>query len=222
MRKLLSTVAAVAVAGGLAYTIAYSSNIPLLTGPSCAEAGAQLQCLNQLIQSVNSGVTGNYAFVPGPVGNSGGGTTTANFTFASAVIPTGALVAAGQGYRARCAGVSGVTTTAKYGIAIGRSMAVSLENWPTGGAINNPEWDLDIEFRAATTPVTANVVWMARAFAGIASGTTSGAALSINSGNDTTVTDNNANLALPITCVAYGGIATGFATMMNFSVEQLR
>ncbi len=222
MRKLLSTTAAIAIAGTLAYTVARTSNIPLLTGPSCAEAGAQLQCLNQVIQSVNSGVTGNYAFVPGPVGVSGMGTTTANITLASATIPTGSILSAGQGYRARCAGITSISTTIKFGIAVGRSIQVSLENIGINTIpANGSGWDLDLEFRAATTPVTANTVWIGRALAGTATGSATNQVVVI-SGNDTTVTDNNTNLALPVTCIAYGGATTGVATMMNFSVEQLR
>ncbi len=224
MRKLLSTVAAVAVAAGLAGGLAYTANIPLLSGATCADAAAQLQCLNQLIQSINSGVTGNFAYVPGPIGNAGTSNTTANLTLASAIIPTGSIANVNQGYRARCAGLSTVSTTIKVGLVIGRSMQVSLENF--AGSTGNdaigpqPNWDLELQFLAATQPATNNFTWMGRAFAGQATGTATGQ-VAVISGNDVTG-DNNNLQSLPITCVFYGGAATGLVTMMNFSVEQLR
>ncbi len=223
MRKLLTSVSAVAIAGFAAFGIVKAANLPLFSNIALQEPSQELAALNTLVQAINTGVTGNFAYVPGPVGNTGTGTTTQNITFASAVVPTGTLVAAGQGYRARCAGTSNVATAFKVGITVGRSMAVSQENFPVGGAQpNNSNWDLELQFQAATNPVTANYTWMARAFAAIASGTVSGSTLSVNSGNDTTVTDNNANFQLPITCVMYGGATTGEVTMMNFAIEQLR
>ncbi len=227
MRKLLTSVSAIAIAGGLAYGIARSASpgtLPFVSGPTCSEPSQEIACLNALIQNIYSGVTGNFAYV-GPTGNSGGGTTTANFTFASALIPTGTALAANSGYRARCAGISGVSTTMKVGIAAGRSMAVSLENF---GAVNNvigaePNWDLELEFHtvALQTTATPSYGWMGRGFAAQATGTAT-SQMAVISGNDITVTDNTINFGVPITCVVYGGVATGFVTMMNFSVEQLR
>ncbi len=227
MRKLLSTVSAVAVAGVLAYGVANSANptsLPLLSGPACAEAGAQLQCLNALIQGIYTGVTGNFAYVPGPLGNSGSSNTTANVTLASAIVPTSSITGVGQGYRARCAGISTISTTMKVGIAVGRTMQVSLENF-AGSTGNNaigpqPNWDLEIQFLAAAQPATGSYTWMSRAFAGQATGTATGQ-VSVLSGS-TTTGDNNNLQAIPITCVMYGGAITGAVSMMNFSVEQLR
>ena len=99
MRKLLTTVAAIAIAAGGAYTVARSSSIPLLSGiglTTCEEGSQTANCINQLIQSIGTGVTGNFAYV-GPTGNSGGGTTTANFVLASATIPTGTVMAGNGG-----------------------------------------------------------------------------------------------------------------------------
>ncbi len=224
MRKLLTSVSAIAVAGVLAYGVANSANptsLPFFSGPACAEAGAQLQCLNQLIQQIYSGVTGNFGYVPGPVANSGSSNTTANFTFASTIIPTSSITGVGQGYRARCAGISTVSTTVKFGIVIGRSMQVSLENDGINTIpANTNNWDLELQFHAATQPATGNYTWMGRALAGTSTGAATNQVVVI-SGNDVTG-DNNNLQAIPVTCVWYGGIATGLATMMNFSVEQLR
>ncbi len=232
MRKLLTTVSAIALAGGLAFTVARAvspSTIPLFTGaqvPGCEEGSQTVACLNNLIQQLYTGATGNFAYVPGPVQNSGTSNTTANLTLAQAVIPTGTVLVAGSGYRTRCAGLSTVTTsgTGKIGIAVGRSMQVSLENNSLNNALGaESNWDLEIEFRTAVnqTAATPSYTWMARAFAAQATGTATGESVVI-SGNDVTVTDNTFSFAVPITCVMYSGAATGLVTMMNFSVEQLR
>ncbi len=225
MRKLLSSVSAIAVAGVLAYGVANSANqtsLPLLSGPACAEAGAQLQCLNAVIQAIYSGVTGNFAYVPGPITNTGTSSTTANFVLASAIIPTGSITGVNQGYRARCAGTYTLATSVKFGIAVGRSMQVSLENLNTNNPVGNqPNWDLEIQFLSATQPATGSYTWMSRAFAGNATGGATGQ-VSVISGVDVTG-DNNNLQAIPVTCVLYGQqLVTGAATMMNFSVEQLR
>lgn len=221
MRKLLATVSAIAVAASIAGGIVYAANLSLFSGASCAESSQTVACLNQLVQAVNAGVTGNLAFTPGPVAGTTGSPTTANNTLASATIATGQLLVAGQGLRVRCSGIqASATTNARVGIVVGRSMAVSLEAIP--GA--NPNWDMEVQLHAATTPVTANEVWVGRGFASNASGNATNF-MAVNGGNDTTVTDNNVNFSLPVSCVQYagvGGIATGSVTMENFLIEVLR
>jgi hypothetical protein len=224
MRKLLTSVSAVAIAGFAAFGIVKAANIPLFSNIALQEPSQELAALNTLVQAINSGVTGNYGYVPGPVGNAGSSNTTANFTFASTSIPTASITQVGQGYRARCSGQATVSTTFKVGIAVGRSMQVSLENF--AGSTGNdaigpqPNWDLEIQFHAATNPVTGNYTWMGRGFAAQPTGTATGQ-MSMVSGNDTTG-DNNNLAPITVNCVWYGGIATGLATMNNFVVEQLR
>lgn len=224
MRKLLTSVAAIVVAGLSGYGAIKAANLSLFGNISLQEPSQELAALNTLIQAINSGVTGQYAFVPGPVGNTGTGTTTQNFVFASATIPTGTLVAAGQGFRARCAGTSNGATNVNYGIAVGKAIAVSLQTGGTGNSqgTTQPNWDLEIQWQAATNPVTASYTWMGRAFASTTTGVLTQESMAITSGLDTNATDNNAIFAIPVSCVMYNGAATAITTMQNFEIEAIR
>lgn len=221
MRKLLTSVSAVAIAGLAAYGAVKAANLPLLSGPATSDPAAVQGSLNLVIQNINAGVTGDFAYVPGPVTNAlGGAGNNANQVLASATIPTGTLVAVNNGYRARCAGISQALTNVNYGIVVGKAMNASIQGAPG----TNSSWDMEIEWHAATSPVTANYSWMTRSFASDASGSATNF-MAVNSGNDTNTTDNNAIFAVPVQCVVYttaGGLPTGAATMMNFSIEQLR
>lgn len=221
MRKLLTTVAAITAAGVIAFGIAKAANLPLFSNVALQEPSQELAALNTLVNNINAGVTGNLGYINGPVANPTGNSTTANQSLASTTIVTNQLVAAGQGIFARCSGINASgTTNAKVGLAIGKAMSVSLESIPG----TNPQWDLEVQFHAATSPVTANYTWVGRGFASDASGTATNF-MAVNGGNDTNTSDNLANNSVPVSCVVYagtGGIATGSVTMENFIVQVLR
>ena len=104
MRKLLSTIAAVMFAGG----IAWGSNIPLFQGP--IQPANIPAALNLLITEINAGTAGLNSYIPGPVASLG---QTAEQSLASVSIPAGVLTTAGQGLRLTCAGVTAANTNNK-------------------------------------------------------------------------------------------------------------
>ena len=104
LKKLLATVAAVGFSGA----IAFSANLPLISGPTPA---SDLQYfLNQVIQSVNSGVGGLQNAQTGAVSTSA---TTAETTLQSYTLPASTLSAAGQSLRVTCWGTTSATSTNK-------------------------------------------------------------------------------------------------------------
>lgn len=105
LRTILASVAAILVTGA----ISYSAQIPLLTGPNCSESSQQLNCLNQLIQSVNGGVSG---IVNNNQTTASGTQTTAEVTLQSFSLPAN-FVTNGQELEIECWGLTGATSTRK-------------------------------------------------------------------------------------------------------------
>jgi len=104
LKKLLATAAAVFFSGA----IAFSANLPLITTPTPA---ADLQYfLNQVIQSVNSGVGGLQNAQTGAVSTTA---TTAETTLQSYTLPGGSLSAAGQSVRITCWGATAANSNNK-------------------------------------------------------------------------------------------------------------
>lgn len=99
-KKLLATVSAIALSGA----IAFGANLPLITGPVPA---ADIQSfLNQLIQSINTGVGGLINAQTAAVAASA---TNIEQTLQTYTLPGGTLSTAGQAVRVTCWG----TTTAE-------------------------------------------------------------------------------------------------------------
>ena len=104
LQRILAVCAAVICSG----LIAVGANLPLLTGPQ--DPSQLLAVANQLIQSVNTGVTGNLA-----AATADGATTatTAEVTLQTYSLPANQLSANGQGLRVQCWGTTGANSNNK-------------------------------------------------------------------------------------------------------------
>jgi hypothetical protein len=215
IRKLLSTVAAIALAGG----VAYATNIPLLSGPAPSEPSQTLATFNQLISSINSGTPGLGGY-GGWVGNIGNVGTTASQILAQSIIPTGSISGAGTGFRATCAGIMASNATNEtVAIQVGNTVAdtISLSTITVG-----QPWSLDMLWQAATSPVTASYVFVGHGFSAPATGSATNF-VSVNAGQDTVVTNNSVNFSIPIKCVAVmNSTQAGILTATTFTVEQVK
>jgi hypothetical protein len=102
-RKLLTS-AVMGVFMALSITAAFAANLPLLQGPW--DPGNALGFLNQMVQGINSGVTGNLGEVITPF------TTTANTiqTAGTVTVPGGAFTTPGQALHIRAFGVNDATS----------------------------------------------------------------------------------------------------------------
>jgi hypothetical protein len=139
LRKLLSTVAAIGLAGG----IAWGANVPIATGifePS------QLQAIiNSLIQSINQNTPGLINSQPSAAAWTA---VTTIFNMYSASINAGVLTGPGQGIRIRCYGTTSAadgnnkTITVSFGEGIGGVYTANVITpvMATAGA----NWDVDL------------------------------------------------------------------------------
>ena len=233
MRKLLTSVAAIAISVGISYGMVKAVNLPLFSNIALQEPSQELAALNSLVQALNFGTTGNLAYTPGPIGNLA---TTVGQTFASALVPTGQLTSAGQGIRARCYGQTANTTASKtinlmifaQGQTPGSISATAPIISSTALNIGNENWDLELQYQVQTNPVTANAGWIGRSFVGNATPAGSTVAtvspVNINSGQDTNQADNLATNGLVVACqyVNSSGAGAASATMQGFIVEQMK
>src|SRR5216683_3166986 len=107
IKRILSTAAAVFVAG----TLSWATNLPLFTtaGSGCNEASQLLNCMNQLVQSINAN-TGVVAVSTSAFGTPA---TTTETTLQSITVNSNTLSAPGQSLRARCFGTFGSNTNNK-------------------------------------------------------------------------------------------------------------
>jgi len=97
MKKLLATLTAIVLSGA----IAFGANLPLITGPTPA---ADLQFfLNQLIQSINSGVGGLLNSQTAAVSS---GALSSEQVLQTYTLPANSLTTAGQSVRATCWGTT--------------------------------------------------------------------------------------------------------------------
>lgn len=110
IRKLLSTVAAIGIAAG----IAHAANVPYTTGP--IDPGNALGNINTLTTNINvnaPGIVGVQTSLQGNVA-----ATTNEITLMSQVVPGGVLTVAGQSLRIRCTGALSGTSNSRR-IALG-------------------------------------------------------------------------------------------------------
>ena len=153
LKKLLATAAAVMFSGALAF----SANLPLITGPTPA---ADLQkFLNQVIQSVNTGVGGLQNAQTGATSTTA---TTAEVTLQSYTLPANTLSTAGQSLRITCWGQTASDSNNKTMKLYFGSTAVSTV---AAGSVGQSWWlDMIVMRTAAATQAT-----LQRGFAGTGS-----------------------------------------------------
>lgn len=195
MRKVLATVAAVVMAGG----IAWASHIPFYTGPM--EAGNLVGILNNLIGQINSS-TGFVAAQPGPVNSTA---TTSEQTFATTVLPGGTLSLPGQTLVIRCAGKTATNGNTKTANLYFGSFEYSTAAMSTSGE----SWELELTVTAVSSG--ANSVIYGRG----SSGSVVVAPVATNNTTD--------NLAAGITAKCTGTQGSASAadmTMENFVIWQ--
>jgi hypothetical protein len=118
MRKQL-VAALVAV---LFSTSVLAANLPLFPSTQPIDSSSLLGALNQLIQSINSGVAGEIS--NSPVQATTTGTTIQ--TLGTGTIPGGALVSAGQAVRAKCFGSGSALGTNTLTVQVGSSTAFAV------------------------------------------------------------------------------------------------
>ena len=215
MRKLLSilvpTIAAVIIAGGLAW----GAFIPLLSpntpsGIACSEPSQSLYCFNQLVQTMNS-YLGLVAAQPGPVASTA---TTNEQVLASTVIPAGTLSVPGQQLKLRCAGVTSNDGTAKQVKLYFGSAQIS-----TGGGLSttsNSGWELELIVQAAAGSPPANSTYIGRG--------SYGTAITVSPVSAYNITDSLAAAAgITAKCTSIQSAATaGEITEEVFSIEQVK
>lgn len=206
---LAASIAATVIAG----SVAWAANLPLFSGPSTNEPGQLNATVNQLISNINTGVSGLIGFSAGPVSSIA---TTVVQPFVTSTIPTGQLVSAGQGLRVTCGGVTQANTDTKtVSLTVGTATVTS-----TAIAIPSVSWSLDLLWQPATTPVTANNVWIGHAFTSTVTGASS--SVTVNGGNDTNANDNIANQGIPVKCSYVQGTSAVDVTMETFTIEQVK
>jgi len=237
MRKLLASVAAIALTGGMAYAV----NVTPLSGPTINEPSQLMNGLNTVINSFNFGTSGNLGYVAGPLGAVG---TTVQQSIAFTTVNTGQLSNAGQALLARCYGISANNTHVKQVGIIAYGTQATNQNFQTvtplinslapyvsstAFSVGNENWDVELLYQLNTTPATANAAYIGRAWTGLATGGTAGLGavatpqIIINIGNDTSSTENLAVNGLTFACQAgLGTAAGGDVTMEGFSVQQVK
>jgi hypothetical protein len=210
---LLSTVAAIALAGAASY----AANIPLISGaavPACEEASQTVNCLNNLITNINSGVSGVVAAYVSPTGSIAAITT--QQSLAQVTIPTGTFVSAGQSLRMRCAGYHGTNTdSAKVGIVFGGApLTAAMQVSSAAITTTGQAWELELVVTAATNPPTANSVWFGR-------GSTGTTVIAATASQDTVSTDNLATGQVAA-CVATTAGTLDDIVLDDFIIEQVK
>lgn len=233
MRKLLSTVAALALSGG----VAYSASIPLVAGPY--DPGNAVGTLNQVIQNTVFGVEGMIGYLNGPIKSVG---TTVQ-AFGTAIIPTGQFQTGGQGVRATCSGAAPPNLDQKIvWLSIGNAAEVTPSNIPPPGSTTGTNFTVGTPGVLVTSTVfgtTTSTAWtiQARLFVGntvatlgstatpnsfdgqiLITQTTASQQAWVFAGGDTT--DNMAT-GLVIQC-GYQNPASADSTMNTFVVEQIK
>lgn len=126
-KKVLATCAAVIFSAA----IALSANLPLQTGP--VDAANLRGIINQLIQSINTGVGGLISAQTGAVATPA---TTTESTLQSYTLPSNTLSTAGQAVRTTCWGLTGANANTKvmklyFGASViaTASAASNAQNW---------------------------------------------------------------------------------------------
>lgn len=198
MRKLLSTVAAIVMAGG----VAYAANVPLFTG--IADPGNIPGILNQVIQSINTNAPGIVAVQPGPVASIA---TTVEQNLASAALPAGVIGAPGQTLRLRCGGLSGSNGNTKAATLYYGTSKITTGNFTSSAET----WILELLVTNAGTQPDSTFIGQG------AINTTVVAPVASNNTTD--------NLATSLTakCTATQGTASAAdMTLETFLVEQVK
>ena len=220
LRKI--TIAALAVfLTTAAWVSLRASNIPLFsnsTNPtyaSCEESSQTINCVNSLINSINSGVYGYYASVIGPATN----TTQTLQTLGSVTIPTSTISVPGQGFHARCYGISSSDIITKtINLSFG---GFSVSTGPFGATSATNAWELELFVTAATA---TNTVGMGRGSYQGTVATTSTVAVGAVTVTPVATNDLVDNLASPIVvkCQALEGSSVASTTMENLYIEKVQ
>jgi hypothetical protein len=220
MRKLLSTAAAVLMAG----SIAGAANIPLLTGPW--DSGNVQGTINLLINAVNFGTAGLLGYVNGPVGSSA--LTTPQF-FTQTTVLTGQLQTGGQSLRVTCSGEAAASAAQKnIFISVanaalvtgGTSTAYTAANVASAafGGATATAWTMQVNYHVGNTVATLGTAATPNSFDGWASVPGSTTTNFVWASPDTT---NNIATGLTIQC-GYETISKADVTMQSFLVEQVK
>lgn len=219
MRKLLSTAAAILLAGG----VAYSASIPLQSGPY--DPGNAQGTLNQVITNTVFGVEGLLGYVNGPVGSSS--LTTPQF-FAQTTVNTGQLLTGGQGLRVACAGEAAASAAQKNlflsignagevtaGAGLGSPGVIASSAF---GGVTATAWTIKMDFQVGNTVATLGSAATPNSFNGftLIPGSTTSSFVWV--GPDTT---DNIATGLTIQC-GYETINKADMTMQSFTVEQIK
>lgn len=228
MRKLLSTVAAVLLAGGLSY----SASIPYLTGPY--DPGNATGTLNQVIANTVFGVEGLLGYVNGPIGSVG---TTVQ-AFATTIVPTGQLLTGGQGLRATCSGSASTNLDQKIvWLTIGNAGEVTPNNvaTPIGfltgtpgvvvssgafGTSTSTAWTIQARIFTGNPTATLGSAATPNSFDGqiLIQNTTASQNVFVFAGGDTI---DNIATGLVVQC-GYEAGTKADVTMQTFAVEQIK
>lgn len=129
MRKLFAALVAVLFA-----STAFAANLPLFTGAAgggCSEASQLVSCLNQTIQSINSGVAGLLGSSPTQAATTG----TTIQTLGTVTIPGGTLASAGQSIRIKCFGTGTSTGTNTLTVQVGSATAFAVAGAATTAGV---------------------------------------------------------------------------------------
>ena len=199
LRGVLTTLAAVVMAG----VLAYASNIPLMTGPISPDN--QLAHFNNLINQINADTAGLSQFIPGPIQSTA---TTNEQTLATTSVPAGQIASSGQGLDILCSGTTAANTNTKTVHLYFGSVEYSTAAMSTSAE----SWYLELIVNANATPAS-NAVYMGR-------GLTNTTAVAAVAGVDSS---DPWNAAITVKCtVAQGTASASDTTLEQFLIQQIK
>ena len=133
-----------------------AAQIPLFSSTStpsavaCQESSQEVNCLNALINAINSGVAGYYAALLGPINSIA---TTTQQTLGSITVPTSTLSSPGQSLRIRCYGTTNADISSRTIVLAFGSDSISSGAW----SVASSPWELELLVTAATSTNTVAV-----------------------------------------------------------------
>jgi hypothetical protein len=148
LRKVLLAATAAFLIASAAVSLR-AANIPLFssttnpTAAACEESSQNVNCLNSLINNINSGVAGYYAAVIGPIGNTA---TTVQQTLASVTIPSGTLSVPGTSYRIHAFGTTNADVASRTIVLSFGQNSITTGAW----SVASSPWELELLVTAAT------------------------------------------------------------------------
>jgi hypothetical protein len=205
--KLFQKAAAALAAVVLSGAIAFAASIPFFTQLQSADT---LGAFNNLINNINTQVSGLVVSVPGPVASVA---TTNAQTLASAVIPAGQLKITGQSLRIYCNGYTAANGhTKSVTVAFGSQNVVGSPTETTGNFTGSASsWELEM---IVTYVTSQQATWFGRG----SEATTVVAPTASNDTNDIWSTQN-----LTASCTTTQGTASaGDVNLATFLVEQIK